>query len=101
MRYCRIAINQLRLNTSLQTNEMRQTGLKKGGSVWSPFGKSARNAIKTAGYKPGGKDASGYAINQSEHHESKYVATFDHYHALTHIWNNKLNGVHSFYGLPY
>lgn len=84
------------------TNERNAANwIKKGGSVWSPFGKSARNAIKTAGYKPGGKDASGYAINQSEHHESKYVATFDHYHALTHIWNNKLNGVHSFYGLPY
>lgn len=74
--------------------------IKKGGSVWSPFSSSARNAIKAAGYRPGGKGNEGFAINQSEWHYNKKFPTFDHYHALNKKLK-KIKDIHSFYGIPY
>lgn len=72
--------------------------IKKGGSVWSPFGKSARKAIKTAGYLAG--DSKGIVNNYEQTVSSYDVPTFKHYHALNVIYKKKVGDMHSFFGLP-
>ncbi len=77
--------------------------IKKGGSIWSPYKTTTKNAIKSANYLAGGfnYDTKAYQLNLTEHHYNPIFPTFEHYHTL----NKKLKRVnltcHGFFGLPY
>ena len=88
--------------------ENARNWIKKGGSVWSPYSSTAIKCVEGAGFVPGViKKNVSYKYEAERHgptvtvNNQSFTFGFFHYHALKKNNLSKINGAHSFFGLPF